>query len=290
MDSLIALRRRIAAIGADGGVRALESGPPRLALGHATADRVLGGGLLRGALHEILPAEPGDMASAAGFALAITARLCLTGSGPKSWLWIRQDLAGLETGEPYGPGLAAFGLDPARLVIVATADAREALRAAEEGLGCAALGCVLLEPWGEARALDLTALRRLGLAAEQSGVTLLMLRSGIHQDGRQHGPGGAMTRWGVAAAPSIGLPAKGGLPGVGRPAFGATLLRNRQAGRLGDGGHWTLEWNGDEHLLTPPLALPTAPARARPVAPVDGPASPNEPIAEPGWTEVRRAG
>ena len=267
----------------------------RLALGHEAADRALGGGLLRGVLHEVRPAEPGDMAAAAGFALALAARLCLTGSAPalpKAWLWIRQDLAGRETGEPYGPGLAAFGLDPARLVIVATADAREALRAAEEGLGCAALGCVLLEPWGDTRALDLTAMRRLGLAAENSGVTLLMLRSGTHEDGREHGPGGAMTRWSIAAAPSIGLPAAGGMPGVGRPAFGAGLLRNRQAGRLGDGGHWTMEWNCDERLLTPPLGFPATPARARALPPADGPAAPAQPFAGPfakSFADTRRA-
>jgi protein ImuA len=287
------LRRRIAAIGADGAPRAWE-GPSRVPLGHAEADRVLGGGLQAGALHELRPAEPGDMAAAAGFTLAVLARLqgARAGQGQgqvlgrgRPWLWVRQDLAGRETGEPYGPGLAAFGLDPAALVLVAASDVRESLRAAEEGLRCRALAGVLLEPWGEAKALDLTAMRRLALAAEASGVTLLLLRSGTHDARDAPGPGGALTRWRVAAAPSAPQPALGGLPGLGPPAFAVTLLRNRQAGRLGDGGQWTLEWSPDEHLFAAPAASP----RPRPVAPADGQAAP--PLPEPGrHGDVRRAG
>lgn len=290
-EALSALRRRIAAIGADGQSRALAETAPRLPLGHPGADRALGGGLATGALHEMRPAEPGDMAAATGFALAVAARLCRRGAEARtpharSWLWIRQDLAGRETGEPYGPGLAAFGVDPARLVLVAAADAREALRAAEEGLRCAPLGCVLLEPWGSAKALDLTAMRRLALAAEASGVTLLMLRTGTHDAAAADGPGGAMTRWSIAAAPSRPAQALGALPALGRPAFVTTLLRNRQTGRLGDDGRWTLEWIPDEHSLAPPAPLPGA----RPVAPLHGPpaaAGPAAAVLDPG---VRRAG
>jgi protein ImuA len=205
----------------------------------------------------------------------------------RPWLWVRQDLAGRETGEPYGPGLAAFGLDPAALVLVAASDVRESLRAAEEGLRCRALAGVLLEPWGEAKALDLTAMRRLSLAAEASGVTLLILRSGTHDAREAPGPGGALTRWRIAAAPSAPQPVVGGLPGLGPPAFAATLLLNRQAGRLGDGGRWTLEWSPDEHLFHEHrLAAPAAPPRPRPVAPGDGPAAPLADLR----ADVRRAG
>ncbi|MHB2166406.1 ImuA family protein [Alsobacter sp. R-9] len=274
---LPALRERVAAIGADGRARAL-AGPERdlaVPLGHAAADRMLGGGLRRGAVHEVRPAAAGDGAAATGFALACAARLTRAGGTPRPWLWVRQDLAGRETGEPYGPGLAAYGLDPGGLVLVAVADARDVLRAAEEGLRCRALGLVLAEPWGDPKALDLTAARRLALAAEASGVPALMLRTGAHA-----GPPGAATRWCVAAAPSLPLPSLGRLPGVGRPAFAVTLERLRQPGTVGEGGSWTMEWDPDEHLLRDPVV---APARARPAAPADRPAAP----AEGDW---RRAG
>lgn len=273
---LPALRDRVAAIGADGRARALEApgGAPVVPLGHAGADRMLGGGLRRGAVHEVRPAAAGDAAAATGFALACAARFSRAGGLPRPWLWVRQDLAGRETGEPYGPGLAAFGLDPGALMIVAVADARDVLRAAEEGLRCRALGLVMVEPWGDPKALDLTAARRLALTAEASGVPALMLRTGAHA-----GPPGAATRWSVAAAPSRPLPSLGRLSGLGRPAFAAALERLRQPGCIGEGGSWTMEWDPDEHLLRDPVA----PARARPAASADGPAAPAEPA-------FRRAG
>ena len=273
---LPALRDRVAAIGADGRARALEApgGAPVVPLGHAGADRLLGGGLRRGAVHEVRPAAAGDAAAATGFALACAARFSRAGGLPRPWLWVRQDLAGRETGEPYGPGLAAFGLDPGALMIVAVADARDVLRAAEEGLRCRALGLVMVEPWGDPKALDLTAARRLALTAEASGVPALMLRTGAHA-----GPPGAATRWSVAAAPSRPLPSLGRLSGLGRPAFAAALERLRQPGCIGEGGSWTMEWDPDEHLLRDPVA----PARARPAASADGPAAPAEPA-------FRRAG
>jgi protein ImuA len=288
------LRERIAAIGSDGRMRALESGMDdrRVALGHALADHVLGGGLKRGALHEMRHDEPGDAPAATGFALACVARLGDGGSRP--WMWVRQDLAGRETGEPYGPGLAALGLDPSRLVILAAADARDVLRAAEEGVRCAALAAVLVEPWGDPRALDLTALRRLALAAEESGVPVLLLRNGAHG-----GPAGAVTRWRIAAAPSLPLASLGRLPGLGHPAFAATLERNRQQGGLGEGGSWIMEWSPDEHAFAPPrpgygsahaAALPAA--GPGPAVPADGPAAPERrPATGQGNTApVRRTG
>jgi protein ImuA len=267
---LPALRDRVAAIDADGRARALEApgGASVAPLGHAGADRVLGGGLRRGAVHEVRPAAAGDAAAATGFALACAARFSRAGGLPRPWLWVRQDLAGRETGEPYGPGLAAFGLDPGALLIVAVADARDVLRAAEEGLRCRALGLVLVEPWGDPKALDLTAARRLALTAEASGVPALMLRTGAHA-----GPPGAATRWSVAAAPSRPLASLGRLPGLGKPAFAVALERLRQPGSIGEGGSWTMEWDPDEHLLRDPVA----PARARPAASADGPAAPAEP-------------
>jgi protein ImuA len=107
------------------------------------------------------------------------------------------------------------------------------LRAAEEAARCAPLGAVLIEPWGEPRALDLTATRRLALAAETSGVPLIMLRLAAAP-----APSAATTRWEVRAALSSPLAANA----PGHPAFAVTLAR-RKAGAGGQS--WTVEWDRD---------------------------------------------
>lgn len=272
-----ALRERIAAIGADGSARGFTPSRQLVSLGVDAVDQALGGGLRRGGLHEIRSAEPGSTAPASGFALALAARLTAADGTSAPWLWVRQDFSGLEAGEPYGPGLAAFGLDPARLVLVGAADASDVLRAAEEGLRCAALGAVLIEPWGDPRVLDLTASRRLVLAAEASGVAALLLRPGARE-----GPGGSATRWSVGPAPSAALPARG----VGPPAFQVVLSRSRQSGldastlsrpataghlpdappvhaREGDG--WTMEWRPNERIFADPLRREARNADPEPV-------------------------
>src|SRR5438105_690247 len=81
-----------------------------LPFGIAEIDRVLpGGGLARGALHEILGAggDEEDGALAAAFGAGILGRLV---AGMVLWCLPRPDL--------YGSGLAAHGLDPRRLVLV----------------------------------------------------------------------------------------------------------------------------------------------------------------------------
>ncbi|UDQ87392.1 hypothetical protein LJE71_13840 [Xanthobacter autotrophicus] len=145
-EDLAALRRRIVEMERLSG---LPDGParPRLSLGGAL-DEVLGGGLARDALHEAFPAEKGNAAAVLGFALALAA------GTRKPVLWVRQDMAALEGGDIYGPGCAAFGLDPSRLILVAATDAADTLGAAEEALGHGALGLVVAEPWGSPRLID----------------------------------------------------------------------------------------------------------------------------------------
>ncbi|SCW53844.1 protein ImuA [Sphingobium faniae] len=220
--TLTALRRRIAS---------LESRSvahhAHVPLGHALVDRALGGGLARGRVHEFFAGEGGE-AAATGFSL-ILARL----AGPDAvTLWLRPAAAARQAA-PYGPGLAALGIDPAHLLVGAMRDEAMLLRAAVEALRCPALGALLLEIRGRAPQLDLTASRRLSLAAEQSGVTALLLRMDADPT-----PSAADTRWRVAAAPSAPLP--GNAPGMS--AFDLTLLRHR-GGR--DGMAWRLIWDSE---------------------------------------------
>jgi protein ImuA len=86
---------------------------------------------------------------------------------------------------------------------------------------------------GQSPRLDLTASRRLALAAEKSGVTLLLLRIDA-----QASPSAADTRWQVAAAPSQALEANA----PGPVALDIELLR-RRAGPAGM--RWRVEWNRD---------------------------------------------
>lgn len=209
--------------------------------GHPGMDQALGGGLMRGRLHELFTPPPQEAGDAAGFAAAL---LHLLG---RPALWLREAAAERRMGRLYAAGLAEIGLDPARLILGVLPDAAAVLRAARDGLRCAALGGTVVELWGEQRPLDLTASRRLALAAESSGVTAILLRVG-----GTPGPSVAQTRWRVAAAPSVALPA--GAPGF--PAWDIELLRQR--GRPA-GGAWRVEWDHgfrDRHEALPGAVAP----------------------------------
>src|SRR3546814_12065708 len=97
------------------------------------------------------------------------------------------------------------------------------LRCAADAARCAGLGVVIAECWGHPRVLDLTATRRLTLAAEKSGVTILLLRMDAEPM-----PRAADTRWQVRAAPSQALEANA----PGHAALEIELLR-RRAGPAG---------------------------------------------------------
>jgi protein ImuA len=217
---LCRLRRAIAAIERKGA--ALEEAPAQ-PLGIASIDEVLGGGLALGALHEIAAARETDMAAATGFAIALAAHRT-TGAV----LWVAEDMARRESGEPYGLGLDEIGLAPERLVTVTGACIRDVLWAMEEALRCRVLSAVIGEV-RDAHGLDDIAARRLSLAATAGrGLALLLLG----RPSAQTSP--ALTRWIVGAAPSA--PDR---HGIGPPRIGVDLVRNRH-GRLGT---WMLEWS-----------------------------------------------
>jgi protein ImuA len=237
--------------------RPVDDGP-RVRLGLDSVDDRLGGGLAQAALHEIYAAREGDGAAAAGFALLLALRC--ERDGPL--VWLREDRAH-RNGRLYGLGLAELGFDPDRLLLVQAPDTLALLRAGAEAVACSAVAVVILEPWGKAAALDLTATRRLTLAAARSGVLTLLLRSG------EPGPSAAQSRWQVAAAPSQLLPANafgGEAPGArvlggeapGAPAFDISLLRHR-SGIAGFDAR--MEWDRDRRIFAAPIPG-TAPAAA----------------------------
>ncbi|MBV9376618.1 MAG: damage-inducible protein [Alphaproteobacteria bacterium] len=257
-----------------------------LPFGVATIDRALpGGGLARGALHEIMGMgrDEEDGALAAAFTATIIGRLAASPTSPsqpppipslaptltlprsrgREWeggegrgeggmvLWClpRPDL--------YGPGLAAHGLDPERVVLVRTSRDAEILWAMEEGLRSPGIVAVV----GEVGTLPAVASRRLQLAAERSGITAFLLRrwrEGGQASRERALPNAAMTRWRVAALPS--RPSQGE-PGVGCPRWLVELLRCRG----GEPGSWEMEVpDATDHVS---LAAALADRPAAPVAP-----------------------
>jgi protein ImuA len=200
----------------------------RVSFGLAGLDERLGGGLVEAALHELYAASDADSSAATGFALLLALRC----ARPGPVVWLREDRASAN-GRLYGLGLAELGFDPDRLLLVQAPDTLALLRAGAEAVACAAVSVVVIAPWGRAAALDLTATRRLALAAARSGVLTLLLRSG------EVGPSAAQSRWQVKAAPSPALLADA----PGAPAFEISLLRHR-SGIAGFKAR--LEWNREQ--------------------------------------------
>lgn len=233
-DALSVLRAR---------VRALELGDDEtlstaaaVPLGIDAIDRALPwGGLPRGALHVVAADEGGD-AAASGFAAALIGRMC-GGGGRALWCLRRGDL--------YAPGLPAFGIDPDRLVVVRARRGEEVLWTLEEALASGRFSVVL----GEGAAADLTASRRLQLAARDHGVTCLLLD---RDDASAVTAGVAVTRWQIAPAP--GAASLGGAPAAA--GWRITLARCR-------GGavprHWTVGWCHETRGFLDPAVLADRP-------------------------------
>ena len=118
----------------------------RVALGHASADAMLQGGLAKAAVHEVF-SEGRQSAAATGFVAGLAGRL----TPRRPLVWVRQDFSEIESGALSMSGLGELGLDPRLLVTVRAADVDAALRTAADALACDALGAVVLEVWGEAR-------------------------------------------------------------------------------------------------------------------------------------------
>src|SRR5437588_9164891 len=93
-----------------------------LSLGPAAIDEALpAGGLAPGCLHEI--GGPADDGAAVGFVASLLGRLTHAGGVA---LWCRRLSRRGDSG-PYGPGLARFGLTPARLIVAQARDPAEIL-------------------------------------------------------------------------------------------------------------------------------------------------------------------
>jgi protein ImuA len=224
-QNLATLRAEIAALeGAGKGAGEVA------AFGDARLDRLLpGGGLALRAWHEF-DGEGMELETAVATA-AFVARLAapLTRQGELIWVLRRDDL--------HAPGLNALGFPAERLIQVCARDEAEALAVMEDALRTPGVAAV----FAEAAEVDLTAGRRLQLAAEQGHATGFVLRRRPFGGAdRRDVSSAAATRWTIAPAPSE-PPA--GQPGLGAPRWRVRLERCR-GGRTGE---WIFEaWEEDD--------------------------------------------
>jgi len=203
-------------------IRALQTGPSggevarTLMLGDAAIDGALPwGGLKRGGLHEI----GGDGSAGCGFHAGLLSRAA---GRDGRILWCHPVAMVRETGLPYGPGLAAFGLTAGQFLFVRAKKSVDVLWAMEEGLRSGGLAAVV----GDGIAPDFTATRRLQLAAEESETPAFILLppgSAVKAEPLS----AALTRWRIHARP-------------GRAMRWRAELRRCRGGTPGE---WVVEWH-----------------------------------------------
>lgn len=236
------LRARIGRLQRAGGVS--PAAREWVSMGIDEIDADLGGGLRRGALHEV--AGSGPEAEHATAATSLVAGLLGRLHGPVLWVMEQRDL--------FPPALAAAGLHPDRVVYAEAGRLAGVLQAMEDALRYRdAAGGRLAGVVGEVRGrLGLTASRRLQLAAEASGVIAFALRRVRRaRNARDPASGGfepnaAVTRWRVACLPCAPpLPGRPDWPGLGPPRWRLDLVRRRG----GEPASWIVEVADAPHRL-----------------------------------------
>jgi protein ImuA len=273
-------RQRLAAPHvSDSPVEQVAAQDKRWQLGVAEIDRLLPLGLAENGVHEIKPAEPGGhggaaavMVSAMMFAVGLLLRRSC--APPARVLWCVPSASAGELGRAYGPGLAAAGLDPCRLLLAEPARHADALWVIEEALKSQSLAAVVAclgsgstaaqKGTGGPDFLGLTASRRLALAAAAGATPCLLIT-----DPRAAPVAAVASRWRVAPAPSAPHPFDVRAPGSRR--FAILLERCRSAPLAAGAVEQIVEWCDDTHCFRLAAALADradAPRRA------DGPDTP----------------
>lgn len=188
----------------------------------------------RAILSDIFPAI-GAEAAAAGFVLA------QIGRDARPILWIQDRLARRESGRPF---LAGIGLRGSLLVMQLSRPV-DVMLAVEEGLRCKALAAVVAEIRGDPAAVSFTAMKRLALRTEASGVPCWLIRQAATA-----GPGAARDRWRIGMLPSASNPDDPRAPGDSR--WRLELFRSRD----GRPGEWVAHHDRAENRLDLVAAFP----------------------------------
>lgn len=175
--------------------------------------RLAGGGLDAGGLHEVTASAPklADEAAATLFVAGLAARFAKA-DGNAIWALTRFDL--------YAPGLEQVGLVPDRVFFVEAREDRQVLAAMEDALRAGSVEAVV----GEVKRADMTATRRLQLAAAESGTPALLLRR-WPRAGRcpLTETSAAATRWRIGCAPSVRI----GTAAIGRACWSVDLVQSQ---------------------------------------------------------------
>ncbi|MEC3950164.1 ImuA family protein [Sphingobium sp. HWE2-09] len=207
-------------------------------------ERLASGGVDGAGLHEFAAASSSlnDDAAATLFLAGIAARFAADAGQTVCWAMTAFDL--------YAPGLEQVGLGPDKLLYAQGRKDVDILAIAEDALRDGSLACVI----AEVKSADMTATRRLQLAASDGQTPILLYRRHRSRDRCPlASPSSAMTRWRIGCAPSERLP----WPGVGRARWQVALVRQR------NGDPFSLELEACDAKGR--LALP-APSRDRAAA------------------------
>jgi len=202
-------------------------------------------GLAEPGVHELVERAYGGRASLARLALA-----ALPAMRPGAVLWVTERAIRAEHGRIFGPGVAAAGGMPGRLLLAEARRAVDALAAVEDGLTSGALAAVI----GEVTAASFTASRRLALAAGRDGVPAILLMPHSRE-----GASAALQRWRIAPRPSGENPFDPDASGAAR--WQAMLERSRLAPDA-QGEALELEMDDETHSLR--VVSGMAPRQARP--------------------------
>jgi protein ImuA len=195
-------------------------------------------------LHEIV-GRPGHAGAALGFGLALVGERIASAPTNAAILWVREAAEVRETGDVYGSGLAGLGIPPDSLIVVEARTHLDGLRAALEGVRCAALSAVVLETRS---AIDLTASRRLKLASEKSGVAVVLIRST-----NEIVTNAAQVRWRVEAAPQP-HPTNPASPNTRWIAAFKVEVLKHPAGLAGK--TCIMEWDHERHSFAEAISVP----------------------------------
>lgn len=205
--------------------RNADQAVPVLPFGIAEVDqRLPGGGLSCGLLHEMSPKTHRERPAALGFVLALAASALGARRGHAVFVAGRR---ALPYGNLYGHGLKELGVDTNRLILIEARNDKDALWALEEPLRAEAIPAVVVGAIESA--LDLTVSRRLNLAASLHGAPLLLARPAGSAGGNA-----AATRWRLRAASA----ARERFGAVARLRWHVSLDRCRN----GRPGEWLIEW------------------------------------------------
>ncbi len=169
-------------------------------------------------VHEFLYSNASDAAATGGFVAGILAGF-LNRGGATIWISPSSNI--------FPPALSCFGLAADKIIFIYPRTEKEILWIMEEALGCETLSAVV----AETTHLSFTASRRLQLVMEKTTASGFILRPRVYAESTT----ACTSRWRINTLPGI---LDEGMPGVGFPAWQATLLRLRN----GKTGCWPVAW------------------------------------------------